>query len=245
MKKILVTGSAGFVGTNLCNALKEKGYLVYRYDRESSEDDLNKFCKEADFVFNLAGVMRPIASDEYYAVNSDLTKLICDKLLKNNNKAPVVLTSSIHAERGDDYGKSKLLAEQTVKQHAAINKSKSYIFRLTNLFGRYAKPNYSSVVATWCYNANNNLPLEVMDKNFELGLCFVDDIVKQFLDLIENESPDIYHACHLIKKITLGDLKLLITDIKKAVDDKRSYKAQTDFEQKMYETYLTYRGYNG
>lgn len=240
MKKILVTGSAGFVGTNLCRALKAKGYHVYGYDKNNTDGDLDIFCKDADFVFNLAGVMRPSNKDDFYKVNSNFATKICNKLTEYGNNAPVVLTSSIHAERDDDYGKSKLMAEKAMFEHANKNNSKTYIFRLTNLFGEFAKPNYSSVVATWCYNAQRNLPLEVTDESIVITLCYIKDIVAQFLQLVENESSNMYHRCNVTHEITLGNLRKLILNIKRTFKDGAKFNAQNAFEQNIYDTYITY-----
>ncbi len=205
--KILITGSSGFVGKNLAEALKNirdgkdrtRPALsvdeLYLYDIDSEETLLEEACEKADFVFNLAGVNRPQSPEEFMQGNFGFASKLLDTLKKYNNKCPVMLSSSIQASlvgRYDsDYGRSKRAGEELFFEYAAETGAKVLVYRFPNLFGKWSRPNYNSAVATFCHNMANDLPITVSDPKIELELLYIDDLVDEMLDaLLEAE-----HRC--------------------------------------------------
>src|SRR5690606_9051117 len=162
MTKILVTGANGFVGKNLVAELRNQGHEeLYLFNRENSPEDLEKFTKDCDFVFHLAGVNRPLNESEFMEGNHCLTSQLLQFLKKHDNKAPVLITSSIQAEKDNPYGKSKKAGEDELYTYAKQTAAKVFVYRLPNLFGKWSKPNYNTVVATYCYNVARNLEIQV------------------------------------------------------------------------------------
>jgi len=206
--KILVTGAKGFVGKNLCTALNNvkdgkdrtrpslKIEAVYEYDIDNTLDDLEGFCKDTDFVFNLAGVNRPKTQEEFMQGNFGFASTLLNTLQKYNNKAGVMLSSSIQATligryADGEYGKSKKAGEELFFEYAKNSGSEVFVYRFPNLFGKWSRPNYNSAVATFCNNIANDLPITVNDRAIELELVYVDDLVKEMLDLLEGKG----HRC--------------------------------------------------
>lgn len=206
--KILVTGAAGFVGKNLCCALKNikdgkdrtrpevKIDEIYEYDLESTAEELEKFAAEADFVFNLAGVNRPKDNEEFMKGNFGFASELLEALKRHKNSAPVMLSSSVQATlcgryAGSEYGKSKKAGEELFFEYAKETGAKVLIYRFPNLFGKWCRPNYNSAVATFCNNIANDLPITVNDPNTELELLYIDDLVNEMLDALEGKE----HHC--------------------------------------------------
>lgn len=189
MKKILVTGSNGFVGKNTVVALKEaKKYDVLTIDRNNTEEELKKAVLESDFIVHLAGVNRPKETEEFYEGNGGLTEKIVGFLKENNKNTSILITSSIQAELDNDYGKSKKQSEDVLIKYSDECDSKVYIFRLPNLFGKWCRPNYNSAVATFCHNIAHDLDVWVNDPAIELNLVYVDDVIASIMDAIEDEN---------------------------------------------------------
>lgn len=205
---ILVTGAKGFVGKNLCESLKNirdgkdrtrpnlEIEKIFEYDTDSSEEQLVSYCNEADFVFNLAGVNRPINNEEFMQGNCDFAKKLLNILKSNNNTCPVMLSSSIQAtligRYGEsDYGKSKLAGENLFFDYSAETGAKVLVYRFPNLFGKWCRPNYNSAVATFCSNIANDLPITVNDRATKLELLYIDDLVTEMLDALEGRE----HHC--------------------------------------------------
>ena len=270
--KVLVTGAKGFVGKNLVESLKNlkdnkdrtrpelKIDEIYEYDKDTDSKLLDEFCKDCDFVFNLAGVNRPKDNYEFMEGNFGFASTLLDTLKKNNNKCPVMLSSSIQATligryAESDYGKSKLEGEKLFFDYSKENNSKVLVYRFPNLFGKWCRPNYNSVIATWCYNIANDLELQVNDPNAELELCYVDDVVKEMIDALgENE-----HHCHFdgveavedrdgiycyvptTHKVTLGRIVELLNSFKEQPTTLIVPEIPNNsFEKKLYSTYLSY-----
>lgn len=269
---ILVTGAKGFVGRNLCAQLqniadgKAKFYgnipieNIYEYDIDSTVDDLNEYCKNADFVFNLAGVNRPKEQSEFMSGNFGFASLLLDTLKKYNNICPVMLSSSIQAtligRYGEsDYGKSKLAGEELFFEYAQQTGAKVLVYRFPNLFGKWCRPNYNSVIATFCNNIANNLPIQINDRNTELELLYIDDLIDEMIATLKGEEHHCefeglttilkddgrYCTVPITHKVTLGEIvdlldrfhtqpqNLIIPEIPK-----------NSFAKKLYSTYLSY-----
>ena len=145
-------------------------------------EDLNENTKSCDFVFHLAGVNRSVETEDYMSINTNLTQLLLSLLRKHNNKCPVLFSSSSQAENDTPYGVSKEKAEEFVFSHADINESPVFVYRLTNIFGKWSKPNYNSVVATFCYNIARGKEIIINDANHILTLCHIDDVMEEFIE---------------------------------------------------------------
>ena len=206
--KILVTGSAGFVGKNLTASLKNikdgkdrtRPELhideIYEYDIHTDPELLDVWCEKADFVFNLAGVNRPKDNEEFMKGNFGFATTLLETLKKHQNSCPVMLSSSIQATllgrfAGSDYGKSKLAGEALFFRYGEETGAKVLVYRFPNLFGKWCRPNYNSAVATFCNNLANDLPIQVNDPSVELELLYIDDLVAEMLDALEGRE----HHC--------------------------------------------------
>ena len=269
--KILVTGTKGMVGLALCANLKNirdgknrtrpdiKIDEIFEYDIDNSIEELNEFCQKADFVFNLAGINRPKSNDEFMQGNFGFGETLLNTLKKYNNKAPVMLSSSIQATLigrygQSDYGKSKLAGEELLFQYGEETGAKVAVYRFPNLMG-HSRPNYNSAVSTFCNAVANDLPYTVNDRNAEVELLYIDDLVEGMFDLlegkekhcdndglipIENENGR-YCYVPLTYKVTLGEIVDLLQQFKQqpetlVVPDIPN----NSFAKKLYSLYLSY-----
>ena len=237
---ILVTGSRGFIGKNLLVHLQELDDInIIEYTEDNKVEELEGFIKEADFIFHFAGANRPISPDEFYQTNSDLTKNMVDLLNKNKKKIPFVFTSSIQAELDNDYGKSKKIAEDYITE----NYSKGLIYRLHNVFGKWCRPNYNSVVATFCHNISHNLEIKVNDPSAEIELVYIDDICEEFVRLLTADNKKKFGKINYIeprKKITIGELSELIKSFYNHTHSIYVPKTGDEFVKKLFATYISY-----
>ena len=184
MSSILVTGANGFIGKNLIvNLNAEDGFSALKYSRENKADELNDLVEQADAVVHLAGENRPKDPSAFDEVNAGLTQTLCSAIRKTGRKIPLVLASSTQAVQDNPYGRSKRAAEEAVEKLAAESGNSVYIYRLSGVFGKWCKPNYNSVVATFCYNIANDLPIQIDDESAELDLVYIDDVCASFLKL--------------------------------------------------------------
>lgn len=182
--KILVTGAQGFIGKNLIVRLKElKVFEILEFLRETSESQLESFVKQADFVFHLAGVNRPQDETEFKKGNADLTERLCQFIEKSGRQIPIVFSSSKQASLNNPYGLSKKRAEEAIT--LLSQKNPAFYYRLPNVFGKWSKPQYNSVVATFCFNVANDLPIQINDSEALLSLVYIDDVVSGFIELLK------------------------------------------------------------
>lgn len=241
--KVLVTGSNGFVGKNLVVDLQNNETIdVLEYDRETPEKLLSKYTKECDFVFHLAGVNRPENDKEFMEGNYGFTTELLDLLKNNNNKAPIVISSSIQAALDNPYGKSKKAAEDYIFKYGTENDVKVYVYRLTNLFGKWSRPNYNSVVSTFCYNIANDLEITINNTDYELNLCYIDDVLEEFKNALNSnamKNGDFYEV-PVTHKVTLGSLADLILSFKESRNNRVIPDMGDEFTKKLYSTYLSY-----
>jgi UDP-2-acetamido-2,6-beta-L-arabino-hexul-4-ose reductase len=191
MRTILVTGSAGFIGKNLIVRLQELDNVAIKpFDKEDSIETLKKYLQESDIIFHFAGVNRPKNVEEFEKVNAGLTTTLIKLLEEVANKIPIVITSSIQAELDNPYGQSKKIAEDELVKYAERNSVPIYIYRLPNVFGKWSRPNYNSVVSTFCYNISHNLEITISDPTQELELVYIDDVINEFVSLLNREEKD-------------------------------------------------------
>lgn len=239
--KILITGSNGFIAKNLISHLKmEEKNELYLYSKKDSMSILEAYIKEVDFIFHLAGVNRPDNVDAFYEGNTDLTKIIVDILKKNNKKIPIVLSSSTQVAIDNDYGKSKLEAEHIILDYNKITNANIFIYRLPNVFGKWSKPNYNSVVSTWCYNIANDLEIQVNNKDVELDLVYIDDVVKSFIEKLKTNSDLNYFEIDIIYKKTLGEIEELLYKFKENRNTLIIPNVGSGFARALYATFLSY-----
>ena len=240
--KILITGSEGFVGRNLCEFFKQKrpNDMLLRYDIGSEPESLPEYCREADFVFHLAGVNRPKDDSEFISGNIDLTEKVLS-YCKKGKKPPVLLSSSVQAALDNPYGKSKKAGEDAVFGYAADTGSPAYVFRLPGIFGKWCRPDYNSVVATFCHNIANDLPIEVRDAAYQLKLIYIDDVCRAFLEVLDGQANKDGGFCIAgpVHEITLGALADTLRSFKQSREDRYIPQMSDPLMRKLYSTYLS------
>jgi UDP-2-acetamido-2,6-beta-L-arabino-hexul-4-ose reductase len=246
---VLVTGVNGFIGTNLVSWLqREPDVQVWGIDQEHTAADLDAALAAADIVCHLAGVNRPQVVTEFYTGNVDFTIQVCARLLKLGRRVPLVLSSSIQAELDNPYGVSKRQAEAMVARYAEVSGARCTIFRLKNVFGKWCRPNYNSVVATFCHNIAHDLPIAISDPARELELVHVDDVVEAFMAEVRDQesgsrnqaSGVSYREVAPSYRVTLGRLAELIRSFRISRQTLQVPDFNDSFTHKLYGTFLSY-----
>lgn len=241
--KILVTGAKGFVGKNLVAQLKNEGIIdIYEYDVDTNTEMLDKFTTDCEFIFHLAGVNRPQSEEEFKKGNFGFTSQLLDLLKKNNNKSHILLSSSIQAELDNPYGQSKKAGEELMMTYSQETNSKVFLYRLPNVFGKWCRPNYNSVVATFCNNIANNLPIKINDPDVILKLVYIDDVVGEFISALKgmDNKPSGYCSVDQFYEIKLGEIVEQLYSFKESRNDKSIPDMSNGFTKKLYSTYLSY-----
>ena len=269
---VLVTGANGFVGKNLCVSLRNiaegkdlsrpslKIDQIFEFNIDTDISLLDEYCKKADFVFNLAGVNRPQNENEFMEGNFGFASQLLKLLEKHNNKCSVMLSSSIQASltgryADSEYGKSKLFGEKLFFEYAKTNGVKVLVYRFPNVFGKWCKPNYNSAIATFCHNIANDLPIQVNNRDTELELLYIDDLVNEMLDALENKQHHCefdgvktvlndngkYCAVPTTHFVTLGEIVDLLNSFKNLPNSLLMTEIPNNsFSKKLYSTYLSY-----
>ncbi|MCL5033334.1 MAG: NAD-dependent epimerase/dehydratase family protein [Thermotogae bacterium] len=244
MRQVLVTGSNGFIGRNLIQNLsrKKSEYKIITFGRDNSLEDLKSSLAQVDFVYHLAAINRTNDEKDFERVNVGLTKQIVDTLIDMNRKVDIVMTSSVQALADNPYGKSKKAAEGILKSYSEKMKASVYIYRLPNVFGKWGKPNYNSVVSTFCYNITHEKDIWISDENKEIELVHVDDVVKEFAHLLEIQSANklIFSEVKPTFKITLGKLAQMIRGFHEDRKNSIVPDFSDEFIKRLYPTYLSY-----
>jgi len=242
MKKCLVTGANGFVGRNLCAHLELRDDVkVLKFDIKNTKEELRAFLEQADFVFHFAGVNRPKNEDEFNSGNASLTQEIVDILTAKGEKTPILISSSIQAELDNPYGKSKKAAEDAVLEYG--KGANAFVYRFPNLFGKWCRPNYNSVVATFLHNISHDLPIQINDESYLLTLCYIDDVVhecEKCLDGAKKIASDGFCHAQTTYQITLGELADKIKSFKSIRETGILPDMADNFTRILHSTYLSY-----
>lgn len=238
--KVLVTGAKGFIGKHLVLHLSRRGYEVFEFDKDNTDKELEKYVNCVDFVVHLAGINRPLTTEEFYDGNTNFTKKLVDLIKTSKRNIPVIFSSSTQAALDNDYGKSKKMAEDYLLSSGLP----VYVYRLCNAFGKWCRPNYNSACATFCYNIAHDLDIFVRDPNYVVTFNYVDDIVSEFINVVEsskhNGSKDIL-SVQPIYECSLGKLSDLLYYFKKEVESERHIPIIHDeFELKLFKTFCDY-----
>jgi len=242
--KILVTGAKGFVGKNLVSEFKNRGYEeIYEFDIDTPQGLLDEYIRDCEFVFHLAGVNRPKDEKDFEKGNTGFTSMLLEKLKFYNNKCPILVASSIQATLDNPYGKSKKAVEDLMFLYEKETEAKVYIYRFTNLFGKWCRPNYNSVVATFCYNIANGLPIQINDRKKELTLAYIDDVVEELINVINFKGTypkDKFYYIPVTYDVTLGEIASLIESFRNSRTNLMLPNMKDEFCKKLYSTYLSY-----
>ena len=242
---VLVTGSNGFIGKHMCLLLKRKGHTVFEYDLGSTEDELRDYISKADFVIHLAGINRPLTTEEFYNGNTNFTKKVVDLIKESGKNTPIIMSSSIQASLDNDYGKSKKMGEDYLFSSGLP----VYVYRLANAFGKWCRPNYNSACATFCYNIAHNLEIQIRDREYVVHFNYVTDIVEEFLRVVElkehNGEKNILYV-NPTYDCSLGKLADLLYYFKGEIESDRHLPIIHDeFELKLFKTFCDYLSEEG
>ena len=243
---ILITGANGFLGKNLIERLvKLPDVNIMHFDAGTSTLLFEKNLKECDFIFHFAAVHRPKEKEDFYRINDDFFEWILKRLEDYGNNCPVLLTSSIQATDNNDYGRSKTIAENLLRSHAEKSGGKAIIYRLNNVFGKWATPNHHSVVATFCHNINRDEPIVVSNRNIMMHFYYIDDVIDSFISQLNSTvTPDSDGIFRLgeeqIINITLGELSDTFYRFRDYQKAGKMPALSDETEKRLWETYISY-----
>lgn len=245
VSRVLVTGADGFIGKNLVVRLEETvNCTVHIFVRKTDIQQLPALISDTDFVVHLAGENRPIDHAAFKKVNTDLTKILCEALItehqKTGRKVSLILASSAQAVQDNPYGHSKAEAENISLNYSKVTGAQTYIYRLPNVFGKWCKPNYNSVISTFCYNIVNKLPIIINKKETNLSLVFVDDVCNSFINLINNKADVGYKTVSPVYSITIGEVAELLYKFEESRTTLISEEVGAGFVRALYSTYVSY-----
>ena len=237
---ILVTGANGFIGKHTCLKLERLGLNVFKYDIDSTEQELEQYIQEADFVVHLAGINRPLTTQEFYDGNANFTKHLVDLIkAKRGGALPVLMSSSIQASLENDYGKSKKMGEDYLLSSGLP----VYVYRLANVFGKWCRPNYNSAAATFCYNIAHNLEITIRDRDYVVHYNYVEDIVDEFIKVINSDKQGSKEILYVnpTYDCSLGRLADLLYYFKGEIESDRHLPfIKDEFELKLFKTFCDY-----
>jgi len=242
--KVLITGSNGFIAKNFMVRLGElEGFETVTFSRQMPEQQLPDIVSEIDAIVHLAGVNRPPTPEEFVSGNTGLTQSLCQALLECGRQVPVIFTSSTQAALDNPYGKSKLDAENALRDYAAQTGASVYIYRLSNVFGKWCRPNYNSAVATFCHNIARGLPIQINNSNAALSLVYVDDVVDEFIRVLK-DKPDLeateFCTVPTQYQTTVGELARQLEAFRDSRTSLISEKVGVGLVRALYSTYMSY-----
>lgn len=240
---ILITGANGFIGKNLKYELLNRGYKnINEFNRDTENKLLEEYVLNAQFIFHLAGVNRPKDESDFVEVNYGLTEQILEILKKNSKATDILFTSSTQAENDNPYGRSKKAAEDVIFDYSSKTNAKVFVFRLSNTFGKWSKPNYNSVVATYCHNISRDMDIVVNDPTALLRLSYIDDVIDDFINAMEKRlsTTSRLMTSSIIHEITLGDLAITIKSFYESRINLKVPILTDVLIKKLYSTYLSF-----
>lgn len=242
--KILITGSNGFIGKNLKAELQNRGYNeILDWNKTTTEKEIDTYTRNCDFVIHLAGENRPKDIKYFEVVNVGLTQNLIKKLKANNTKCPIIFASSIQATLDNEYGRTKKKAEEIIQKYGKENNINTYIYRLPNVFGKWCKPNYNSVIATFCNNIARGLPVKLNNKDVVLELAYIDDVVSEFIDVMQEDTSINCKEIRYINNTYKEKLENILRMIKSFRNVREKLilpNVKDEFIKKLYSTYLSY-----
>jgi len=242
MINVLITGSHGFIGKNLINKLQHKNVNILEFNRSNTIDELKELILKSDFIYHLAGEVRPKSSDkEFKESNVTLTKIIVDILIENNKYIPIVLASSVHAQLlKNEYGRTKRESEILIENYSKKDDTNCYIYRLPHVFGEGCKINYNSVISTWIYNSIKELEINIYDRDIKMNYVYVQDIVDEFVEKLEIINNSLYQKPKNVFDTTLGESIDYIVEFKNNINNINYKIVNNEFKAKLFETYKDY-----
>jgi UDP-2-acetamido-2,6-beta-L-arabino-hexul-4-ose reductase len=241
--KILVTGAKGFIGKNLISELENRRIgEILEFDKDTDISLLDDYARDCEFVFHLAGVNRPKDEKEFMEGNSEFTSILLNKLKEYNNKAPILITSSTQAELDNPYGKSKKAGEDKLFTYEKEIGRKVLVYRLPNVFGKWCRPNYNSVIATFCNNIANDIEIKVNDPSVIMNLVYIDDVVEEFIHALKGCENKLKQYCSIpvVYTVALGRIVDLIYSYQYSREKLSVPDMKDEFSKKLYSTYLSY-----